>query len=335
MDKVLIEIGAEEIPAGYIEPALAAFSATVRKKLTDARITFSEAKVFGTPRRLAVLINGVADRQTPLKTEVTGPPESVGFDNAGKPTVAAEKFAEKVGVSVGAIRITETPKGRYLCADKVEAALPTTDILAESLPGIIAGIPFPKTMKWAELSVTFTRPVHWIVALYGDTVIPFTYGNIESDRVSYGHRFSSPKPIPISRPEEYVDLLRDARVIADLDERRAMVVEEVARVAGELGGDVLPDEELVDINKNLVEYPIASAGRFEESFLEVPDEVLITAMREHQKYFSVVDGDGKLMPCFIPVNNTEARDMDLVGQGHERVIRARLSDARFLSLIHI
>jgi len=329
MNTLLIEIGSEEIPAGYIEPALNAFSSMIQKKLSDARIGYGKARIFGTPRRLAVEISLVEDMQKSRTSEITGPPEKVGFDEKGNPTIAAKKFAEKAGLSVDKIHIKETAKGRYLCAEVTEPAVETAKILGDALPGIIASIPFPKTMKWGELSITFTRPIHWIMAMLGNAVIPFNYGDIESGNTSFGHRFMHPEPIEISDPGQYLEALKNAGVIADLDQRRNMVAQEINKAAQELGGKILEDEELIDIVKNLVEYPVVAAGKFDREFLEVPDEVLITAMREHQKYFSVVDDNGKLMSCFVVANNTRAKDMDLVAKGHERVLRARLSDAQF------
>ncbi|MEE4355033.1 MAG: glycine--tRNA ligase subunit beta [Desulfococcaceae bacterium] len=329
MNTLLIEIGAEEIPAGYIEPALDAFASLLIKKLDDGRIAHGPHRIFGTPRRLAVEIADVADRQESLTAEVMGPPEKVGFDGKGNPTVAAEKFAEKIGIPLSEIRIKETEKGRYLCAEKTEEARETVQILSGALPAMIGAIPFPKTMKWGELTVTFARPVHWVVAMLGNKVIPFSYGDVQSGNTTRGHRFMCPDAIEIRNPEEYTETLKPAYVITDLEERRKLMAAEVKKAAEKLGGEILPDEELTDIVKNLVEYPAVVAGKFDSDFLEVPDEVLITAMREHQKYFAVKDKQGKLMPAFIVVNNTVAKDMNLVATGHERVIRARLSDARF------
>jgi len=329
MDKLLLEIGTEEIPAGYIEPALNALESIFLKKLSDARIAHGHAKVFGTPRRLAIQISDVADRQESVTEEITGPPEKVAFDGQGKPLVAAHKFAEKLGISIDRIKIKETEKGRYLCAEKTDAGLPTCDFLANILPDMITAIPFPKTMKWADLHIQFARPVRSVLAILGTRVIPFALGNIQSSNTVSGHRFMQPDKITVNTPDEYVGKLRGAYVMADLTERRKAVEEEVAKAAAALGGKVLPDSGLTDIVKNLVEYPVAVVGKFDREFLEVPDEVLITAMRKHQKYFAVVDDKNKLMPCFIAVNNTLAKDMSLVATGHERVLRARLSDAKF------
>ena len=329
MDTVLLEIGSEEIPAGYIVPALTFLASNLMRKLDDARVTHGKARTYGTPKRIAVEIEGVAPQQTTLKTEIMGPPAKAGYDENGKPTVAAEKFAEKVHLPLSDIHIKETPKGRYLCASVVETGRGTVDILKSLLPDMVQSIPFPKTMKWADQRVQFARPIHSILALYGSEIIPFDVGNITSNRHTSGHRFMAPDKISISEPHEYVEALRQVKVVADVDARRKMVLEEVSKTAEHLAGKVLPDNELVDIVTNLVEYPVAVAGKFDEAFLEIPDKVLITSMREHQKYFAVVDQHGKLMPCFIAVNNTHAADMAVVAKGHERVLRARLNDARF------
>jgi glycyl-tRNA synthetase beta chain len=329
MDSLLLEIGTEEIPAGYINPALEAISATLTQKLTMARIEHGTAKVFGTPRKLAVKVENVAGKQNSIKTEAIGPPAKIGLDENGQPTVAARKFAQKVNLAVSKLSIKETDKGSYLCAEKTEKGQPTRNILKNILPQVILSTPFPKKMRWADLDIEFARPIISIMALLGKSVIPFQLGNIKSSRYTHGHNFMSPGKIKITDANEYVDALRSAHVLVDIDERREKLKQDINKVARNLGGRILPDEELVDINTNLVEYPIAVAGNFDEEFLEVPDEVLINAMREHQKYFSVIGPDGRLMPCLIAVNNTAARDMALVATGHERVIRARLADAQF------
>jgi glycyl-tRNA synthetase beta chain len=329
MNNFLLEIGTEEIPAGYIEPALTALCATLQKKMTAARIEYGQARIFGTPRRLAIIIESVAGKQKPLKTELAGPPQKIGFDEHGSPTMAAIKFAEKAGVSVEKLMIKETEKGKYLFAKKTERGLATRKVLADILPAAILSTPFPKTMRWADLNIAFARPIHSIVALLGSQVIQFKLGNIISGRNSRGHYFLNPKKLKISSADVYLSTLRHANVFADIAERKKMVRQEVAKAAKDAGGHILADEELLDIVNNLVELPVAVAGRFDEAFLELPDEVLITAMREHQKYFAIVDQSEKLRPYFVAVNNTAARDINLVAKGHERVIRARLADAQF------
>jgi len=329
MDSLLLEIGTEEIPASYINPALEALSSSLLKKLTVARIEHGAAKVFGTPRKLAVKVENLAGKQKSIETEVIGPPAKIGLDEKGNPTVAARKFAQKVNLAVDKLSIKETAKGSYLCVKKTEKGQPTRNILKNILPEVVLSTPFPKKMRWADLDIEFARPIFSILALLGKSVISFQLGNLKSSRYTHGHYFMSPGKIKITDADDYVEALRRAHVLVDIDERREKLKQDINKVARNLGGRILPDEELIDINTNLVEYPIAVAGNFDQEFLEVPDEVLINAMREHQKYFSVIGPDGRLMPCLIAVNNTVARDMALVASGHERVIRARLADAQF------
>ncbi len=326
---LLVEIGTEEIPAGYIAPALDFFGQTLRRRLEEARIGFGDIRTYGTPMRLAVSVAGVAERQEAATSEVLGPPESVGFDADGRPTVAAVKFAEKVGVDVSRIRVADTPRGRYLCAEKTESAMDSAAILGQMLPEIVLSLPFPKTMRWADLSITFARPIRWLVALLGDAVVSFEVGNLSSGRTSRGHRFLSPEPVDIPHAEAYLEAMEAAKIAVDPEARRESIAAEVRRAAEGLGGKVLEDPELVDTVTHLVEYPVVLAGRFEDRFLELPDEVLITSMREHQKYFAVAGDGGGLLPRFIVVSNTRARDMEVVARGNERVLRARLEDALF------
>jgi len=329
MDNLLVEIGAEEIPAGYIEPALKALSSNLLKKMSRARIDYGNVKLYGTPRRLAVKVENVAARQKSIKTEITGPPSRVGFDENGRPTLAAKKFAEKVGVPLSRITVKETEKGTYLYAKKTERGVSSRKLLSSILPEVILSTPFPKTMRWADLSIAFARPIHSIVALYGNKIISFTLENIKSGRYTYGHSFMNPARVKISDAESYIETMKNVNVLADIKQRKKFIEREIVKAASKVGGKVLEDEELLDTVTNLVEYPVPVVGKFETKFLDLPSEILITAMREHQKYFAVVDKKGKLMPCFIAVNNTITKDMDLVATGHERVIRARLADAQF------
>ncbi len=329
MERLLVEIGAEEIPAGYIRPALEALSSNLIKRLDDARIDHGVVKTYGTPRRLAVEVFDVAPKQKSLTSELIGPPEKVGYDDEGRPTVAAEKFAEKVGLPLNRLSVKETEKGRYLCGKKTERGLATRTLLKEILPEVVLATPFPKRMRWADLPVEFARPIHYLLALLGEKVVTFIVGDVKSGRYTRGHSFMSPKKIKIARAEDYLDTLRKTHVIADIEERRKLVDTLTREAAKAAGGRILPDEELLDTVTNLVELPVPVVGNFETKFLELPDEILITAMREHQKYFAVIDDAGKLMPCFVAVNNTRTRDMELVATGHERVIRARLEDGRF------
>ncbi|MFO7666910.1 MAG: glycine--tRNA ligase subunit beta [Desulfobacterales bacterium] len=329
METLLLEIGTEEIPAGYIKPALNAMSEVLLRKLTEERIEHGSVEIFGTPRRLSLKVENISTKQKPLTNEIIGPPEKVGFDSNGQPTKAGRKFAEKTGVPLKSIFIRQTEKGSYLCAVKTGPGLKSRNVLIKLLPQIIAAIPFPKVMKWGDLDIRFARPIQSVLALLGKQVIPFQAGNIKSGRYTFGHRFLSPGKIKISHPDEYLDKLRAASVIADIDERKASIEKLIGEVALKQGGSVLQDGELVDIVTNLVEYPVPVAGRFDKSYLEIPDEILINSMREHQKYFAMIDGNKRLMPYFIAVNNTKANNMSLVAKGHERVLRARLEDASF------
>jgi glycyl-tRNA synthetase beta chain len=330
MDTLLLEIGAEEIPAGYIQPALDAMAQNLLQRLDAARIGHGPARTCGTPRRLAVIVDQVALKQATVTAQLMGPPEKVAFDNLGQPTMAAVKFAEKAGVAVRRLQVVETEKGRYLSARKTSRGQATRSLLKTILPEVILATPFPKSMRWADLSIQFARPIQSIVALLGSKVVAFTLGGrIKSGRHALGHMFMNPGKVAIISPEAYENALSTANVVVDIAKRRQMTVKAVAEAATTLGGRVLPDEALVDIVTNLVEIPVATAGKFDDIFLDVPKEILITAMREHQKYFAVVDDAGRLMPGFVAVNNTRTRDMNLVATGHQRVLRARLSDARY------
>ncbi len=330
MNPLLLEIGSEEIPAGYIQPALDALASNLTAKLAHARIEHGSVQTFGTPRRLVVRIDDVAARQAAVTEEVMGPPERIAFDEQGQPTVPAQKFAEKVGVPVNRLKIKETEKGRYLSATISDKGLATKTVLKTLLPDIILATPFPKTMRWSNLNIAFARPIQSILALLGDAVISFALeAKIKSGRYAWGHMFMQHKKIKIDHADDYEAQLDDAHVVVDIVKRKEMVRREVDAAAKAMGGRALPDEDLLDIVTNLVEIPIATGGRFDDEFLELPREILITSMREHQKYFAVVDQNDQLMPCFVAVNNTRIKDLDLVARGHERVLRARLSDAQF------
>jgi len=258
-----------------------------------------------------------------------GPPARVAFDAAGGFTVAAVKFAEKAGVSVEELKRQQTEKGEYVMAVRTEAPRPTRALLPEILHETVRAVPFPKSMRWADRPLAFARPIHSLTALLGRRKIPFSYNGVNSGKTIRGHFFMSVKPVALDHPEDYEKALSHAWVVPDPEKRKRIIVKEAEQVALKLGGvPLLPDRLLAEV-ANLVEYPVAVGGRFEERFLAVPRPVLITAMAKHQKYFAVVDDKGGLLPCFVAVNNTPARDAALTARGHERVLRARLSDARF------
>ncbi len=329
MNTLLIEIGSEEIPAGYIVPALNAFKKNILAALDKSRIDHGSAHILGTPRRLVLKVENVADAQKSKTSTVTGPPEKVGFDENGNPTIAAEKFAAKAGVAIDQIKIEETKKGRYLTAVIEEKCDTAAAILEGILEKEILSLPFPKSMRWGELSISFARPIISLLGLLGETLLDFKVGNINSSPYIFGHQFMHPGKYKVASADQYVEVTKSVGIIVDIEKRKTMLVNEINACAKSHDSQILEDDDLIDLVTNLVEYPYPVVGKFDEDFLEVPDEVLITAMREHQKYFAIVDETGQLKPLFIAVNNTKARDMTLVARGHEKVLRARLSDAKF------
>lgn len=329
MSTLLVEIGAEELPAGYIIPALKSFKKSMLSALSHSRINHGNTKIFGTPRRLALMIFDVASQQEAQKSKVTGPPEKIGFDEGGNPTTAALKFAEKAGISIDKVIIEETNKGRYLTAVVDEECETSAVILERILEKQILSIPFPKRMRWGSLSIHFARPIISLTALLGNQVLDFKVGNISSSDFLYGHQFMCPGEFKIESADNYVEVAESAGVIPDIEKRKTMLRQSIEKYAGENDAKILEDEALINIVTNLVEYPFPAVGNFDDDFLQVPDEVLITAMREHQKYFALVDQNNQLKPLFIAVNNTKAKDMQRVVSGHEKVLRARLSDAKF------
>jgi glycyl-tRNA synthetase beta chain len=327
--QLLLEIGTEEIPAGFLPKAMADLRSLMRGELDNAQLGYGEITTLATPRRLVLVLNDVEEHQPTLRSEVMGPAKGVAFDAEGKPTRAGAGFARGQGLSVDQLIIVETEKGPYVCAKKEQAGRPTSELLAEILPRLIHNIPFKKSMRWKDLEVRFARPVHWIVALFGGAVIPFTFGNIVSGNQSRGHRFMAPDAFAVTDFAQYLRECERHFVIPDPEKRKAIIRAEVEKAAKDAGGKVLQDEELLEQVAYLVEYPSAVLGTFSSDFLQVPKEVLITSMRSHQRYFSLVDAAGKLMPAFITINNTLTPDPSVVVKGNERVLRARLSDARF------
>lgn len=327
--ELLLEIGTEEIPAGFLPKAMADMAALIRTELENAQLAFGAIRTLATPRRLLLVVEGIEEHQPTLRSEVMGPAKSVAFDASGKPTKAGEGFARGQGIALDQLVIVETEKGAYVCAKKEQAGRPTAELLTEILPRLVPAISFKKSMRWKDLEVRFARPVHWIVALYGGAVIPFAFGNIASGNQSRGHRFMAPGVFEVKDFSQYLQECERHFVIVDPEKRKSIIRAEVARLAKEAEGEVLADEELLEQVAYLVEYPSAVLGTFNPDFLQVPKEVLITSMRSHQRYFSLVDAAGKLMPAFITINNTLAPDPSVVVRGNERVLRARLSDARF------
>jgi glycyl-tRNA synthetase beta chain len=327
--ELFLEIGSEEIPAGFIPRAMAEMEAIITRELTNARLSFDGIRTLGTPRRLALVVRGVPAVQPDAGITATGPSRKAAYDADGNPTRAAEGFARGQGVDVSDLKIVTTEKGEYISVTRQETGRPTHLILAEILPKLMVEIPFKKSMRWGDLDVRFARPIHWIVALFDGSVVPFSFGNITSGAVSRGHRFMANTTFPVRDYAHYLEECERHFVIPDPERRKEIIRRETHRMAEAAGGRLLPDEGLLEEVTYLAEYPSVVAGSFPPEFLMVPKEVLITSMRSHQRYFSIIDAEGKLMPGFITINNTLTEDPSVVVKGNERVLRARLSDARF------
>ncbi len=327
--ELFLEIGTEEIPAGFLTPALRDLEKLFRKEMENARIGFSELRTFATPRRLGISLSGMALQQERQELTVTGPSVKVAFDAEGNPTKAAMGFARANGVDVSELSRMETDKGAYIYISRVTEGRPTSELLPEILPRIIGSLSFRKSMRWKDMEIRFARPIHWIVALFDGDVVPFAFGNLESGNLSRGHRFMAPGNFPVEGLDNFLLEAEQRFVIADPNRRRDMVARDIEKAARAAGGVLNPDDELLNEVTNLVEYPVAVTGGFEEIYLELPRELLITTMREHQRYFTVIDKEGGLLPLFITVSNTRAEDLDVIRKGNERVLRARLADAMF------
>ncbi len=328
--ELLLEIGTEEIPSGYLEEGLKALERSAEENLKNNRIDLGEGlRTHGTPRRLVLMGEAIADKQEDLVQEVTGPPKRAALDEKGNPTKAALGFAKKQGVPFDELQWKKTSKGNYLYVKRNIPGRLTIEVLSEILPKIIGELPWPKSMRWGQVGFPFVRPIHWVLALFNGEVIPFDVAGVKSSNQTRGHRFMSPQSLEVNNIQEYLEKVRAAFVIIDREERKKRVEETTAAAASTVSGIPLKDPELVSTVANLVEFPSAVCGSFDEGFLNIPGPVLITAMKEHQKYFSLRDEEDRLMPNFVAVNNTVAKDESVVRRGHERVLRARLADADF------
>src|SRR5574341_1332090 len=302
MADLLFEIGAEEIPAGFVAPALRQLEEDLAAALGEARLAHGEVKAVGSPRRLAVWARQVAPRQADGRTEALGPPVAQAFDAEGRPTQAALGFARSQGVEVSALSRLATPRGERVAAVRVEKGQRAEQVLPAMLERLVAALKFRKSMRSRWDEVTFARPVRWMVALYGGRPLAVRFGEVLSGRSTAGHRFLRPGPIRLAgTPEDYLARLRRARVLVDPAERRAAIQKELVRAARRSGGAVRPDGALLDQVLHLVEYPTAIAGEFEESNLALPPEVVISEMRNHQRYFAVVNRHGKLSNRFVAI----------------------------------
>ncbi len=330
MSDLILEIGTEEIPSDYLDNGLKELERISGQYLEENRINFSEDIVtYGTPRRLILSIKGLSPMQGNLEREVIGPPKNIAYDENGGPTKVAIGFAKKNNVSVSQLVSVKTKKGEYVAINSVIEGKPVAEVLSAILPEIIRSIPWPKSMRWGDVGFLFVRPIHWIMAMLDEEVVPFELAGIISENITYGHRFMSSGPLKVKNANDYFKLIRKANVIIKFEERKEIIAKDVESSCASVSGFLLNDDELLSTVTNMVEYPYTSLGRYDHRFLELPEDVLITAMRKHQKYFSVVDEKRNLMPYFVAVNNTKPKSDSLVSHGHERVLNARLSDAKF------
>ena len=327
--ELLLEIGTEEIPAAFLPKAIEDMKKNISRELSEIRIACGEVTSLATPRRLCLCVKDVAERQDDQVVEKLGPAKRVAFDENGNPTKAALGFAKGQGLDISDVETMQTDKGEYLCARKHISGEDTKVLLSELLPKFILSLPFKKSMRWMNLDLRFARPLHWILALFGGDVIPFKLGNISSDNKSHGHRFMSPERFEVTGFDDYLTKTRAHYVIVNPDERRVVILEEAKNAAEEIEGTILENDGLLEEVTFLVEYPSVVRGTFEKEYLSLPKEVLITSMMSHQKYFPITNKKGDLLPYFITINNTVARDPAVVAAGNEKVIRARLADARF------
>ncbi|NNF47999.1 MAG: glycine--tRNA ligase subunit beta, partial [Desulfofustis sp.] len=333
MSDLLFEIGSEEIPASFILPAAAQMEQMFNDKMGALGLPFDSITQYATPRRLAIIVKGIAEGQKDIEEVLLGPSKQASFDLDGKPTSAAQGFARSKGASVEDLEVVETPKGEYLQLTRKVVGKQTSELLPSLLQEIILALSFPKSMRWGVNQHSFARPIQWIVALFDGKVVQFEHEGIKADNKTCGHRFMAPDPVVIENADGYEKGLEAVSVIGDFELRKEKVLTEIKEAVAAadfgVGAEVAVHEGLLDTVTNLVEIPFGVCGRFDDKFLAVPDEVLITSMREHQKYFPVITKDGKLLPGFVAVNNTQVIKPELTREGHERVLRARLEDAYF------
>jgi len=329
--ELLLEIGVEELPYQFIAPALAALKDSAEQLLKDQRLAFRSVRTLGTPRRLTLVVEGLATQQTSMMKEAMGPSKAVAFDPAGQPTRAATGFAAGQGVPVQDLEIRRTPKGEYLFAVKQEQGQPANVVLRELLPQLIAKLSFPKAMKWNQAGVRFARPVRWLVALFGRATLPIKAAGIIAGNRTQGHRvLGSAKGIAVRDSESYLKGLERQGVIADPQHRQHVIEHQIAEICKKTGFRLHLDADLLDQAVYTTECPHAIIGSFKPGYLEVPQEILMTSMKEHQGFFSLINNDtGKLVAHFIAVANNQVKDMTLIREGNERVLAARLADAKF------
>ena len=322
---LLFEIGAEEIPAGFMPNILGQLKQLAETKLNDAHLPFESIATYGTPRRLALIVKGLADTSAEISERHKGPSASIAYDADGNATKAAIGFARGKGLDVADLVVEDG----YIYAETKTAGVPAKDIVTEMLPQLITGLNFPKSMHWGNLDAKFVRPVRWLVALLDEDVIPVEFATVQSGNVTRGHRFLGADEITIKNAASYVDTLKENFVMVDQDARRELISKQLHDMAASKNASIVWDDDLLEEINYLVEWPTALCGGFEESYLTLPDAAIITPMKDHQRYFPLVDQDGKLLPMFLTVRNGSDHSIEVVQAGNERVLRARLDDAKF------
>ena len=322
---LLFEIGAEEIPAGFMPNILGQLKQLAETKLNDAHLPFESIATYGTPRRLAFIVKGLADTSAEISERHKGPSASIAYDADGNATKAAIGFARGKGLDVADLVVEDG----YIYAETKTAGVPAKDIVTDMLPQLITGLNFPKSMHWGNLDAKFVRPVRWLVALLDEEVIPVEFATVKSGNVTRGHRFLGADEITIKNASSYVDTLKENFVMVDQDARRELISKQLHDMAASKNASIVWDDDLLEEINYLVEWPTALCGGFEESYLTLPDAAIITPMKDHQRYFPLVDQDGKLLPMFLTVRNGSDHSIEVVQAGNERVLRARLDDAKF------
>ena len=322
---LLFEIGAEEIPAGFMPNILGQLKQLAETKLNDAHLPFESIETYGTPRRLALIVKGIADASAEISERHKGPSASIAYDADGNATKAAIGFARGKGLDVADLVVEDG----YIYAETKTAGVPAKDIVSEMLPQLITGLNFPKSMHWGDLDAKFVRPVRWLVALLDEEVIPVEFATVKSGNVTRGHRFLGADEITIKNAASYVDTLKENFVMVDQDARRELISKQLHDIAASKNASIVWDDDLLEEINYLVEWPTALCGGFEESYLALPDAAIITPMKDHQRYFPLVGQDGKLLPMFLTVRNGSDHSIEVVQAGNERVLRARLDDAKF------
>ena len=322
---LLFEIGAEEIPAGFMPNILGQLKQLAETKLNDAHLPFESIATYGTPRRLSLIVKGLADTSAEISERHKGPSASIAYDADGNATKAAIGFARGKGLDVADLVVEDG----YIYAETKTAGVPAKDIVTDMLPQLITGLNFPKSMHWGNLDAKFVRPVRWLVALLDEEVIPVEFATVKSGNVTRGHRFLGADEITIKNAASYVETLKENFVMVDQDARRELISKQLHDIAASKNASIVWDDDLLEEINYLVEWPTALCGGFEESYLALPDAAIITPMKDHQRYFPLVDQDGKLLPMFLTVRNGSDHSIEVVQAGNERVLRARLDDAKF------